>query len=49
MLQPQPPALSERPDRRGMGADLAPHTAGQTRRQQADGESARDRQRADVH
>src|SRR5215475_1385970 len=32
-----------------MGADLAPYSAGQARRQQAYSRLARDRQRADVH
>src|ERR1700747_2738232 len=32
-----------------MGADLAPYSAGQARRQQAYSKLARDRQRADVH
>src|SRR6201981_123879 len=32
-----------------MGADLAPYSAGQARRQQAYSKVARDRQRADVH
>src|SRR5271156_7228531 len=40
--------LSERPDRRGMGAVGAAHPAGEARRQQADGEPARRRQRVDV-
>jgi len=41
-LRPQPPALSVRPDRRGMGADRAAHSAGQARRQQTHGVNLRE-------
>ena len=41
-------SLSERPDRRGMRAVGAAHPSGEARRQQADGERARSRQRLDV-
>ena len=48
LLRPQQPALSQRPDRRRVGADRASDPAREAWRQQAHGQHARSGQRPDV-